>query len=88
MTKAENELRAMRNNPQGWRYEAVARQLRRAGFSEKSRKGSHRTWKHEDDRKLFTVKDPGSGDVKSGYIRELVARVDRLTQEEEAPDEQ
>ena len=88
MSKAEKELTAMRNNPQGWRYEAVARQLQRAGFSEKSRKGSHRTWKHQDDRKLFTVKDPGGGDVKSGYIKELVARIDRLAQQEEAHDEQ
>ncbi len=78
MTKAERELEEMRNNPRGWRYEAVARQLRRAGFSERSRKGSHRTWKHEDDRKLFTVKDPGTGEVKPGYIRQLVAQIDQL----------
>lgn len=64
-------------------YEAVVRQLRRAGFSEKSQSGSHRTWKHPDDRKLFTVKDPGSGDVKPGYIRELVGRVDRLIELED-----
>ena len=38
---------------------------------------------HPDDRKLFTVKDPGSGDVKPGYIRELVGRVDRLIELEE-----
>ncbi len=82
MARAEKELDAMRNNPRGWRYEAVLRQLRRAGFYEVSKEGSHRTWKHREDRKLFTVKDPGGGEVKPGYIRELVRRIDRLASSE------
>ena len=82
MARAEKEREAMRNKPRGWRYGAVARQLERAGFYEASKEGSHRTWKHREDRKLFTVKDPGGGEVKQGYIRELVKRIDRLASSE------
>ena len=64
---------------------AVCRQLKRAEYREVSRRGSHRTWKRSDDRKLFTIKDPGNGDVKPGYIRELVRRIDRIHAKEDAP---
>ena len=85
MSRAEKQLEAMRNNAIGWRYEQVKRQLTRADFYETSREGSHRTWKHREDRKLFTVKDPGNGDVKPGYIKEMVRRIDRIHAKGDAP---
>jgi predicted RNA binding protein YcfA (HicA-like mRNA interferase family) len=69
----------MRNNPIGWSYSSAVRQLHAAGFVEVSGSGSHRTWKHADDPRLYTVQDPGGNRrVKPGYIRMLVKRIDRL----------
>ncbi len=78
MSKVEKELARMRVNPSGWSYNSAARQLRYAGYVEVSREGSHRTWKHPDDPKLFTIQDRGNRRVHRGYIRALVKRIDAL----------
>lgn len=59
----------------GWRYAELERILLGAGYQEVSRAGSHRTWKRTGEPKLFTVKDPGSGNVSPGYIRAAAKRI-------------
>ena len=59
----------------GWRCAEFERILTAGGYLEVSRKGSHRTWKHAKDPKLFTFRDAGHGPVSPGYVRLLAKRI-------------
>ncbi len=65
----------------GWRYKELARVLQHMGYAEVSRKGSHRTWKHQNDPKLMTIPEHGRP-LPAGYIRNAVRRITALRKEE------
>ncbi len=76
MARDEDILERMRRHPVGWRYAALERLLRRAGFSERRRRGSHRRWKHTSGVFVTLVDRPG--DVKAVYVQDVVAAVARV----------
>jgi predicted RNA binding protein YcfA (HicA-like mRNA interferase family) len=83
VTRAERDLeRLLAGEVTGWSYKDLARVLGAAGYQEVSRKGSHRTWKHPADPRLFTIPDHGGGDVAPGYIRAAAKRIAALPRKE------
>jgi predicted RNA binding protein YcfA (HicA-like mRNA interferase family) len=66
----------------GWRYRDVARVLQHFGYSLVSQKGDHRTWKHPGDPLLLTVPDWGGEPLRQGYIRLVVRRIRKVTEED------
>ena len=72
----EDDLAHMREHTAGWRFSAVERILARYGFELKNQRGSDRVYKHEPSGRRYFISWHGSGDVKRGYIKELVRAID------------
>lgn len=68
-------LARMRRHSVGWRYPDLVRLLRRSGFVEVSRRGSHRRWKHSGGAFVTLVDAPG--EVLPVYVRQTFAAIAR-----------
>jgi predicted RNA binding protein YcfA (HicA-like mRNA interferase family) len=76
----EELLERMRRHPVGWRYAELSRILRRSGFAETRRRGSHRTWRHPCGINITVVDRPG--EVQAVYVQQVVAAVARAREAE------
>ena len=67
----------MRRSPEdGWRYDQLAAVLARAGFTEVSSSGSHRTWVGASGVRI-TLKDDGQRGLLPVYVRATIAAIDK-----------
>lgn len=53
----------------GWRYEEVARLLKRAHYTSYGEGGSHRTWVHDQTGKRVPLVDHGNGELLPVYVK-------------------
>lgn len=76
MSRAEKDLeRMLAGRHTGWSCKDLQRMLAHVGYKPVSQRGSHRTWKHYADPKLFTFPDHGSGELDPGYIQAAARRI-------------
>jgi predicted RNA binding protein YcfA (HicA-like mRNA interferase family) len=61
----------------GWTFQDLHRVLLLLGYFEVSSDGSHRTYKHLQSPKLFTVPEQ-PGELPKGYPREVLKRYKEL----------
>lgn len=65
-----------------WKYHDLAKALESANAVLVSKKGSHRTFKHGNHPDLVTLVDRGSKPLPIGYVKDVVALLEAVTETE------
>jgi predicted RNA binding protein YcfA (HicA-like mRNA interferase family) len=73
MTRVENLLEKMRENPKGWRIEDLQRLARRLGIDWAHEASSHVVFRHPDGEHLSV---PAARPVKPIYVKKFLALAD------------